>query len=78
MATAAACRTFNVLVSERRRVVAALLVTGTTVSVLVLIGAVMLAVGYQIFMGWVDEGGEGATAQSGQTEATAWASNGGG
>jgi len=35
------------------------------------IGAVMLAVGYQIFMGWVDEGEESATAESGQTEATA-------
>jgi hypothetical protein len=35
------------------------------------IGAVMLAVGYQIFMGWVDEGEASATAESGQTEATA-------
>jgi len=35
------------------------------------IGAVMLAVGYQIFMSWVDEGEENASAESGQTEATA-------
>ena len=35
------------------------------------VGAVLLAVGYQIFMEWVDEGEESATAESGQTEATA-------
>jgi hypothetical protein len=35
------------------------------------IGAAMLAVGYQIFMSWVDEGEENASAESGQTEAPA-------
>ena len=35
------------------------------------IGAVMLAVGYRIFMGWVDEGEDSVSKESGQTEATA-------
>lgn len=41
------------------------------------IGAVMLAVGYQIFMSWVDEGEEIATAESEQTEVTVQATTGG-
>nr|MBS0020115.1 AI-2E family transporter [Gammaproteobacteria bacterium] len=35
------------------------------------IGAVLLAVGYQIFMGWVDEAEEGTTTEPGQTKAVA-------
>ena len=35
------------------------------------IGVVLLAVGYQIFMGWVDEAEQGTTTESGHTKTVA-------